>query len=257
MKSILLAVGLAMLIGGPAMADDAAARRELIEGMRRGFADAAKGADVPNFIEILQSRFPEDLDRFAGAFLSEQSTGKRADPGRMQKDIARLFVEIQSREAERIKTAPAASLKAVMDAQRSLIQAASRGQPALCVTFVTETDARPSPLKEIGHASALRLAAIFNALADGRDKPVAAREASDEDWTAFGKDALKRGFDVNAWSKLEPAAAKTAPAPEVCTALLSSMDALASTEGELGEKLLVSQISDFLTIDPAVYRRLQ
>jgi hypothetical protein len=257
MKFPILVFGFAMLIGGPVTADDNAARRELIEGMRRGFADAAKGSDVPNFIDILQSRFPEDIDRFAGAFLADRRAGKPVDPTRMPRDIARLFVEIQSREAARIKTAPSASLKAVMDAQRSLIQAASRKQPQLCVAFVTEAEARPSPVKEIGRASGVRLAAIFNALADGRDKPVASREASDADWTAFGEDALKRGFDVKSWSKLEADEAKTAPAPEVCAALLSSLDALASAEGERGDRLLVSQVTDLLTIDPAVYRGLQ
>jgi hypothetical protein len=43
----------------------------------------------------------------------------------------------------------------------------------------------------------------------------------------------------------------------VCAALLSSTQAILTTDGELGERLLAAQTHSLLTVDPAVYRRLQ
>jgi hypothetical protein len=257
MRLLVLAWLLTVPIAGSALADDSAARRKLIEGMRRGYAQSAGGSETPNLIDILQNRFPGDLERLADTFLPDQRAGKPFNGAKAGREIARLVVEIQSREIERIKTAPAASLRAVIEAQRGLLQAASEAQPPLCVVFVSETQARQSPTKEIGRWSVIRLAAIFNAIADGRDKPVPSREAVDADWDALATDAAKRGFDVKSWALLTPRLAQKSPPAAVCDALLSSLDAIATTPGELGEKLLVTQVSGMLTIDPAVYRRLR
>jgi hypothetical protein len=132
------------------------------------------------------SAFPDDLNRFADKFIAQQQGGKPISPSQINLEVTRMFVEIQSREADRIETAPAASLKAVLEAQGGLLRAASRDQPQLCVVMATEAEARPSPSQEIGRLSVVRLAAILTALADGRDKPVGARSATDADWNALG-----------------------------------------------------------------------
>ncbi len=253
MRFIVLVLFLTALTGAAALADDADTRRQWIDGMRRGFAENAKAVGAPNFIDILQARFPDDLNRFADKFIAEQRAGKPLDPALVYAEIAHMLVAIQSCEADRIQSAPASSLKPVLEAHRELIQAASREQPQLCVVMVTEVEARPSPIKEIKRLSAVRLAAIFNALADGRDKPVAARSATDADWEALGADAPKRGYDVKSWEVLLPDKARSSPAPQVCAALLSSTEAILTTSGELGERLLAAQAQDLVIVDPAVY----
>jgi hypothetical protein len=257
MRLLAFALLFSALAGGAAVADDASVRRDWIEGMRRGFSDKAQGTGAPNVIDLLETRFPDDLNRFADKFIAQQKSGNPITPSQINIGVARMFVEVQSREADHMMTAPVESLKAVLEAQRELLQAASRDQPQLCVIMATDSEARPSPTQEIGRLSVMRLAALLTALADGRDKPVGARSATDADWEALGTDAVKRGYDVKSWAVLVPDKAKSSPAFGVCAALLSSTQAILTTDGELGERLLASQAHSLLAVDTAVYRRLQ
>lgn len=250
MKLVIRAFGLVVLLGGFARADDAAVRRELIEAMRQGYAAYAasvKASDTPNLINLLQNRYPDDLNSLADSYLPAYYARQNLNPGQITAGYRRLFVEIQRREAGRIKTAPGDSLKAVVKAERGLMQAAARQAPQQCMMFVAGSKGMQSTEGEIGRWNILRLAAILNALADGRDKPVTSRrKAETADRRAMGAGALKRGFDVKSWTVLIPDRAKIAPAAEVCAALISYLDALATTEGELGETLLAAHVSGSL-----------
>lgn len=249
------AVVLTLLIGESAWADNLAERQKLIERMKQGYAEAAQANNVPNLIELLHNRFPDDLNALADQFIPDENGRSRIDIRAAPQKVVGLFVQIQSRDGDLIKTAPAASLKAVLEAQRGVVQAAVQENPRMCVKLVTGTEAEPSPSPEIARWSLLRLIAIFNAIADGRDKPVSSREAAEADWDALGQDALKRGYDVKSWSLLAPKEARPSRAPAVCAAVLSSLDALLTTDGALGERLLASQVLSSLTRDPAMYRK--
>ncbi len=257
MRALRLAAWLTILIGGWALADEADDRRDFLQTLSRGYAAGAVDSDAPNLINLLQNRFPSYLNPLADRFLAYQRNGMPIDYKGVGGALARLVVEIQSHEAERIKTAPADSLKSVLLAQRGLLEEALREQPPLCVAFVNEAEAKLYPTADIERWSMRRLLAIFTALADGRDKPVASRAATDADWAELVADAKRRGFDVASWSRMLPDQAHKSPAPAICQALLSFLDALIGTEGALGEKLLVAQVSRLLAVDPAVHRGLE
>jgi hypothetical protein len=249
--------GLAVLMLGVASApaQDAASRKEIIDGMRRGYLQAAQDPNAPNLFDVLESRYAADLDRLADAVNALRQSGTAPDSNAARQLVARTLVEVQQRDGDHIKRAPAESLKRVITAQRTLIQAASRDKPDLCVAMVAGGPSFASPSKAIAHGSAERLIAVLAAVADGRDKPVTGRaDPADADYEALAADAVKRGQDVASWAVIDPEAAQTAPAAKVCSGLISLYESILAIEGEAGDRILGEQVQDFVIKDMNVYQ---
>jgi len=236
-----------------AAVDDTTLKAELIAGMRKGYAEAARQIDAPSLFDTLEARFPEDFSAFVEKFVVLRKAGKPIDPVFARTEVADLLVRIQSRDGERVRSAPTASLKAVMTAQRDLAAVLKQDKPELCIALVTQAQAQQSPSTGIARGSIIRLNALLQAIADGRDQPVAARAIENGDYVALARNAKSRGVDVGRWSLLKPESARTAAPLAVCDALLSSFDAILSEPGALGERILADQVVDLLTINRDVY----
>lgn len=256
---------IAMLVGGFGLAqvgklptsaatDDTTLKAKFIVGMRKGYAESARPLNAPNLFDTLEARFPEDFNTFVDESVAVLKSGKPADAAFARKEIADLLVRIQTRDGGRVRSAPAASLKAVIAAQRDLVAALKQDKPELCLALVTPTQAQQSPSTAIARGSIIRLNALLQAIADGRDKPVAARAVENGDYVALARNAKGRGVDIGAWSLLKVEAARTAAPIAVCNALLSSLDAMLREPGALGERILADQAADLLTISRDVYR---
>jgi hypothetical protein len=167
--------------------------------------------------------------------------------------VSDILVRIQTRDGERVRSAPAASLKAVLAAQRDLAAALKQDKPELCTALVTQTRAQQSPSTGIARGSVTRLNALLQAIADGRDKPVAARAVENGDYIALARNVKSRGVNIGTWSLLKAEAARTAAPIAVCDALLSSFDAMLSEPGALGERILADQVVGLLTVNRNVY----
>jgi hypothetical protein len=141
----------------------------------------------------------------------------------------------------------------VITAQRDLVAALKQDKPELCTALVTQTRAQQSPSTGIARGSLIRLNALLQAIADGRDKPVAARAVGDGDYVALARNAKSRGADIGSWSLLKTEAAPTAAPIALCDALLSSLDAMLSEPGGLGERVLADRVVGLLTINRDVY----
>jgi hypothetical protein len=249
MVRIWVAISLALVLNLPASAQDDAARKRIIEEIRRGAAEAAGSAGAADWLDVLEKRFPADYNALMDQLVAK---GTMRDA---KQATARLIVEIQRRDGDHIKRAPTPALRAVLEAQRSVMDAVARHNPELCKTMLTGSSAFTAPSPDIARTSAAQLIAVFDAIADGRDEPVASRgEVTDADYEAFGREALKRGIDVASWSVLDPEETKSASGPAVCNAMLSSFDAILATEGVLGEKLLVDQATGLLRTDMGFYQ---
>lgn len=236
-----------------ATADDAAFKARLIAEMRKGEADKARQIGAPSLLDMLQARFPDDFDTFVNKLVAISKTHTPPDPAFVRRETANLLVDIQSRYGERLKSAPTASLEAVIAAQRDLVDALKRDKPELCPLSLAPSNGQQAPSADIARGSVVRLVALLQAIADGRDKPVAARSLQTDDYLALARNAKSRGVDIGAWRLLKPDVARTAAPVAVCEALLSSLDAMLSEPGTLGERILADQAAGFLTIDRARY----
>jgi hypothetical protein len=237
-----------------AAVDDATLKAELIAGMRKGYAESARQLDAPSLFDTLEARFPEDFNAFVEKFVALRKARKPIDPVVARTEVADLLVRIQSRDGERVRSAPTANLRAVVTAQRDLAAVLKQEKPELCIAMVTQAQAQESPSTGIARGSIIRLNALLQAIADGRDKPVAARAAiEDADYLALARNAKSRGVDVGRWSVLTPESARTAAPLAVCDALLSSFDAILSEPGALGERILADQVVDLLIVNRDVY----
>jgi hypothetical protein len=236
-----------------AAADDAALKAEIVAGMRKGYAESARQLDAPSLFDTLEARFPDDFNTFVEEFVALRKSGKPLDSVFARDKVADLLVRIQTRDGQRVRSAPAASLKAVIAAQRDLAAALKQDKPELCMALVTQTRAQQSPSTGIARGSVIRLNALLQAIADGRDKPVVARAVENGDYVALARDAKSRGVDIGPWSLLRAEAARTAVPIAVCDALLSSLDAMLSEPGALGERILADQVVALLTINRDVY----
>jgi hypothetical protein len=163
--------------------------------------------------------------------------------------VSDLLVRIQTRDGQRVRSAPTESLNAVIAAQRDLATVLKQDKPELCAALVTQQ----SPSAGIARGSLIRLNVLLQAIADGRDKPVAARAVENGDYVALARNAKSRGVDIGRWSLLKAEAARTAAPTAVCDALLSSFDAMLSEPGALGERILADQVVGLLTVNRDVY----
>ena len=236
-----------------AVADDAALRAELIAGIRKSSAESARQLKAPNLFDTLEARFPDDFNRFVESFVALRKSGKPFDSVFARTEMSDLLVRIQTRDGELVRSAPTASLKAVITAQRDLVAALKQDKPELCTALVTQTRAQQSPSTDIARSSLVRLNALLQTIADGRDKPVAARAVADGDYVVLARNAKSRGVDVGPWSLLKAEAAPTAAPVAVCDALLSSLDAILSEPDALGERILADRVAGLLTINRDVY----
>ncbi len=255
--AILAVVGALQEAGKPRTSpprDDAALRTDFIAGMRKGYAESAGPLNAPNLFDTLEARFPDDFNTFVDELVAVHKSGKPVDAAFARKQVADLLVRIQTRDGERMRSAPAASLEAVIAAQRDLVAALKQDKPELCLALVNPTPAQQSPSTAIARGSIIRLNALLQAIADGRDKPAAARAVQNGDYVALARNAKGRGVDVGAWSVLKAEAARTATPIAVCNALLSSFDAMLSEPGALGERILADQAVALLTVNRDVYR---
>jgi hypothetical protein len=236
-----------------AAADDAALKAEIIAGMRKGYAESARQLNVPSLFETLEARFPDDFNTFVEKFAALRKSGKPFDSVFARTEVSDLLVRIQTRDGQRVRSAPTESLNAVIAAQRDLAAVLKQDKPELCAALVTQTRAQQSPSAGIARGSLIRLNALLQAIADGRDKPVAARAVENGDYVALARNAKSRGVDIGRWSLLKAEAARTAAPTAVCDALLSSFDAMLSEPGALGERILAGQVVGLLTVNRDVY----
>jgi hypothetical protein len=254
--AVLVMVGVLEAAGNlrtSAVADDATLKAELIAGMRKGYAESARQLNVPSLFDTLETRFPDDFNVFVENFVALRKSGKPFDAVFARTEVSDLLVRIQTRDGERVRSAPTASLKAVIAAQRDLAVALKQDKPELCTALVTQTRAQQSPSTGIARGSVIRLNALLQAIADGRDKPVAARAVDNGDYVALARNAKSRGVDIGPWSLLKAEAARTATPVAVCDALVSSLDAMLSEPGARGERILADQVVGLLTINRDVY----
>jgi len=254
--AILVTVGVLEGVGKlptSALTDDAALKAEFIAGMRKGYAEAASRLNAPSLFDTLEARFPDDYNSFVEKFVALRKSGKPLDPVLARTEVSDLLVRIQTRDGERVRSAPTASLKTVIEAQQGLVAALKQDKPELCTALVTRTGAQESPSTGIARGSVIRLNALLQAIADGRDKPVTARVVENGDYVALARNARSRGVDIAPWSLLKADAAPTAAPIAVCDALLSSFDAMSSEPGALGERILADQVAGLLTINRRVY----
>jgi hypothetical protein len=233
--------------------NDAAIKAEIVAGMRKGYAESARQLNVPSLFDTLEARFPDDFNTFVEKFVALRKSGKPLDPVLARTEVSDLLVRIQTREGERVRSAPTASLKAVIAAQRDLAAALKQDKPELCTALVTQTRAQQSPSAGIARGSVIRLNALLQAIADGRDKPVATRAVENGDYIALARNAKSRGVDIGPWSLLKAEAARSAAPIAVCDALLSSFDAMLSEPFALGERILADQVVGLLTVNRDVY----
>jgi hypothetical protein len=233
--------------------NDAALKAQVITGMREGYAQLAQPINAPNLFDTLEARFPDDFDTFVEKFVALRKSGKPVDTVLARSEVTDLLLRIQARDGARVRSAPTASLRAVIAAQRDLAAALKQDKPELCTAQVTQTRAQQAPSAGIARGSAIRLNALLQAIADGRDKPVAARTVEDNDYVALARNAKSRGVDIKSWSVLEAKAAVTAAPIAVCDALLSSYDAMLSEPGALGERILADQTAGLLAVKREVY----
>jgi hypothetical protein len=236
-----------------AMADDAALRAEIIAGMRKGSTESARQLNAPSLFDTLEVRFPDDVNTFVENFVAQRRSGKPYDPVSARTEMSALLVRIQTRDGARVRSAPTASLKAVIAAQRDLVATLKQDKPELCIVLVTQTRAQQSPSTGIARGSVIRLNALLQAIADSRDKPVAARQVENGDYVALARNAKSRGVDIGPWSLLKADAARTAAPSTVCDALLSSFDAMLGEPDALGERVLADQVVGLLTVNRDVY----
>jgi hypothetical protein len=254
MVRVWLAFAVAFLVVPQAWGLDAAARKQYIEDLRR--EEAAKGTNslgMANFMEVMEKRFPDDfnalLDRLAALGNSRDRYAMRT--------FALAMIKVYGRDGNRLKSAPAPSLKAVLQAQRSVVDEASRHNPELCKTMVTGSEVVIAPSPDIHRKTIALRVAVFNAIADGKDTPVAPRgAATTNDYQALGQDLQKRGIDVSSWSVLEPEESKSASPPALCKALLSHYDAILASNGAVGEKLVAEVAMDLLKNEMTLYRKM-
>jgi hypothetical protein len=261
-RSIVTYVAMLMMVGvlqasqklrTATVADDAALKAQVIAGMREGYAQLAQPINAPNLFDTLEARFPDDFDTFVEKFVALRKSGKPVDLVLARSEVTDLLLRIQARDGARVRSAPTASLRAVIAAQRDLAAALKQDKPELCTAQVTQTRAQQAPSAGIARGSAIRLNALLQAIADGRDKPVAARTVEDNDYVALARNAKSRGVDIKSWSVLEAKAAVTAAPIAVCDALLSSYDAMLSEPGALGERILADQTAGLLAVKREVY----
>lgn len=235
----------------PASAQDSVNRKELLAGIKKGFAESIVASNAPNWLELVESRFPADLEKFLDRVIAAKGDLKAVGGG-----VVQMVVEIQSRDGNHLTRAPQSSLKSVLEAQRSLIKAAEQANPEFCVFMVTASEGIPAPSLEVARWTTTRLFALLNAIADGRDKPVFPRSpAADADYEAFAQDAMDRGFDVASWSVLSPEEVKSVAPSKICAALAASLDAMLTTKGEAGERIQMDAVIELLTVDEAAYKK--
>jgi hypothetical protein len=208
--------------------------------MRKGNAESARQLNAPSLFDTLEARFPDDFNTFVEELVALHKSGKPFDAVFARKAVLDLLVRIQTRDGQRVRSAPTASLKAVIVAQRDLAAALKQDKPE-------------PPSTGIARGSLIRLNALLQAIADGRDKPVAARAVENGDYVALARNAKSRGVDIGPWSLLKAEAARAATPVAVCDALLSSFDAMLNEPGAPGERILADQVAALLTINRDVY----
>jgi hypothetical protein len=254
--AMLVVVGVLQAVGKlrtSAATDDAAFKADVVAGMRKGYAESARQLNAPSLFDTLEARFPDDFNTFVEELVALHKSGKPFDAVFARKAVLDLLVRIQTRDGQRVRSAPTASLKAVIVAQRDLAAALKQDKPELCTALVTQTRAQQPPSTGIARGSLIRLNALLQAIADGRDKPVAARAVENGDYVALARNAKSRGVDIGPWSLLKAEAARAATPVAVCDALLSSFDAMLNEPGAPGERILADQVAALLTINRDVY----
>lgn len=205
--------------------------------------------------DLLAERFPADVRRLAGLVQAQQGSGPPLSAEARQRLTVRVLSEIQSRERERIRTAPEASLVAVIEIVRAQARQAASEDPAHCA-WMLGSSVKSAPSRAIADLTTARMVAVLTALADGRDWPVTAREATDSDYDTFLERARAQGIDTSPWALLTPEKALAAPPAAVCAAYLSWLDALLDGAPPLREKILATEVGDLLITDPATWEPL-
>jgi hypothetical protein len=250
----LVVMSVPLWVGTSAVADDAALKADVIAAVRKGFAKFGGQSNTPNLFDTLEARFPNDFNTLVEDIVAVHKSGKPLDSVFAPTEVSDRLVRIQTRDGERVRSAPTASLKAVIAAQRDLTATLKQDKPELCTALVTQTRVQQSlSTAGIARGSVIRLNALLEAIADGRDRPVAARAVENGDYVALVRNAKSRGVDTGSWSLLDAEAARTASPIAVCDALLSSFDAMLSEPGALGERILADQVVGLLTIDSDVH----
>jgi len=238
------------IVGAGHAEDDAALRARLLQSMRQGYAEAGPGA--PDLIELLSERFPGDLDALMSTTLAAYKAQR--PPAEVKAAVAGTFVAIQARDGDRILSAPDADLSAVIAAQGDIVRALGQGHEDLCKALVSGGAAMAAPTPKIGLLFVTRLHRILTAIADGRDRPVAARVMQDDDYADFALAARKRGTDIKAWSVLAADELPDAKPGEVCRALDSTYGAALAAKGDLGQRIRADLSHELLVTDIDVYR---
>jgi hypothetical protein len=250
--AVLGAVGVLQGIGKrqTSAEDDAAYKAKAVADMRKSYAEAARRLDAPSFVDTLEARFPGDFNTFMEKLIAVEKSGKRLDAVLVQTEISDLRARILARDGERVRSAPAASLKAVIAALRGQVAAFRQDKPELCTTPMNQTQAQQfasaGVAPGITRSSMIYLNALYQAIADGRDKPIAARAVENGDYVALARNARSRGMDIGSWSLLRADAARTAAPIAVCDARLSAFDAMLSEPDALGERILADQASQIV-----------
>jgi hypothetical protein len=247
MVRVWLAFAITFILVPHAWALDDAARKKYIEDMK---SESSVGGS--SFLDVMEKRFPADFNTMIDRVAVRDQERDRT------REFALLMVKIYGSGGKHIKAAPAPSLKAILQAHRSVVEYASRTNPELCKTIVVGSQAPAQMPREMLQKTIAYRLAILHAIADGRDTPVASRGAlMPADTRALEAAVQKRGVDTTSWSVLDdPKASKSASASAICDALLSYYDVILATEGLAGEKLLAEQAMELLTVEAATYRSM-
>ncbi|KGM34282.1 hypothetical protein P409_11050 [Inquilinus limosus MP06] len=233
--------------------DDAALRAELLMSMRQRYSDAGPGA--PTLLDLLSDRFPADLDALMDTVVAAHKA--RRPPDEVEAAAARTFVAIQTRDGDRILSAPDADLMAVVEAHAGIVRMLHDADPALCKALVEQGAAIVPPPPAIGRLYITRLRHILTAIADGRDRPVPARTMQGRDYLDFALEARRRGAvpDPTTWAiAITEGALSRADPVQICLMLESYYDMALAIDGGLGERIRAALAQELLVTDIDSYR---
>ena len=256
MRGLLIALAMLFASDHGVNAQDASARERVIKGMMSGYEESASAVPgAPNLMELLKTRFPDDTNALADEVLAKAG---QADRNALRMMVAGAFVRIQARDGEKLKAAPGASLRAVLEAERGLFQALEPAAPELCKTLISGGGpAQKAATPDIARASLVRLDALLNAIADGRDNPVNARQPpADADYRLLALDARKKGVDTDQWRPLAPDRIAAAPPASICRAMVSVLGAEMAFDGEVGERLMAANAASLLQHSTKPYEEM-
>lgn len=178
--------------------------------------------------EALKSYFPEDAKLFRDSMEKMLADGVSAEEGSQK--MMSVGAEIRRRHAPKLKTAPDASLVAVIEAQLQLLKH-FENDPALCnQVFMYGPVAIPKEQQEkLIDTVKLSAAILFRAMHEGDAFPVNRGAATDQDWGKLMEVFLSSGGTEE---EIAPISDPNVQDPALCGAGLRFLRAASFAEFE-------------------------